>query len=474
MDGNRFDDLTRAFGAGRTRRGVLKGIGAAALSAVGITRLGGKASAGGGNSACAHWCHANFSGSAAGKCTSDAAHGTGACYQCGPASSGGMQLCGGACIAPCTALDPCHVAGVCNPATQSCTNPNAADSTPCDDGNLCNGLSTCQSGVCTAGTPVVCDPPAPCFDAGVCDPATGICAYAPSVKGTPCSDGQACTVGDICDGAGNCVSGTVSCPDCQTCDAAGNCGPDGSQNGAGCTGNGDPCFKHTCADGTCIDTPITCSPPDNDPCHIGVCAANGTCGFADAPAGTPCAVANGIGTCQAGVCQVSACNAGFANCDNNSTNGCETNTAIDPNNCGGCGHACPGGEPCVNGVCQPTCADGIKNGTETDVDCGGGTCPACANGKTCNVDSDCQSGFCNNGVCAPPCPKPASDSTFYASCFNISESCTDGVGTLHATCKMQDQTPVSASITVNSCASQGYEISNCNGTLKCGRLGNFC
>lgn len=38
--------------------------------------------------------------------------------------------------------------------------------------------------------------------------------------------------------------------------------------------------------------------------------------------------------------------------------------------------------------CQPTCSDGARNGSETDVDCGGG-CAPCALGKACSVDADC-------------------------------------------------------------------------------------
>jgi hypothetical protein len=44
------------------------------------------------------------------------------------------------------------------------------------------------------------------------------------------------------------------------------------------------------------------------------------------------------------------------------------------------------------------CADGTKNGSETDVDCGGGTCPLCAVGKTCASRNDCASGLCA-GTC---------------------------------------------------------------------------
>jgi hypothetical protein len=47
----------------------------------------------------------------------------------------------------------------------------------------------------------------------------------------------------------------------------------------------------------------------------------------------------------------------------------------------------------------PTCNDGIKNGKETDKDCGGGTCPACVNNKSCAKSSDCISQACVNNKC---------------------------------------------------------------------------
>ena len=40
----------------------------------------------------------------------------------------------------------------------------------------------------------------------------------------------------------------------------------------------------------------------------------------------------------------------------------------------------------------PTCTDKIKNGAETDMDCGGGTCPKCADTKKCSAPTDCNSG----------------------------------------------------------------------------------
>jgi endoglucanase len=58
-----------------------------------------------------------------------------------------------------------------------------------------------------------------------------------------------------------------------------------------------------------------------------------------------------------------------------------------------------GGSTCPACVVAPTCTDNAKNGTESDVDCGG-TCTAdCANGKGCTTAADCQSAYCAANVC---------------------------------------------------------------------------
>ncbi len=48
---------------------------------------------------------------------------------------------------------------------------------------------------------------------------------------------------------------------------------------------------------------------------------------------------------------------------------------------------------------EPTCDDGVKNGDESDVDCGG-SCDPCAIGKDCLLNEDCESFNCVNGSCA--------------------------------------------------------------------------
>lgn len=86
---------------------------------------------------------------------------------------------------------------------------------------------------------------------------------------------------------------------------------------------------------------------------------------------------------------------------------------------GGCfleGDACTVNADCVTGncdggtgLCGPSlCGDGTLNGDETAVagaidgtDCGGSVCLTCEDGFACLGDSDCTSGVCLDGTCAP-------------------------------------------------------------------------
>ncbi|MBO5753977.1 MAG: hypothetical protein J6S69_09890 [Proteobacteria bacterium] len=60
----------------------------------------------------------------------------------------------------------------------------------------------------------------------------------------------------------------------------------------------------------------------------------------------------------------------------------------------------------TDGVCI-SCVDGIVNGDETDVDCGGNTCAQCEKGKTCKTADDCVTGECTNKTCTGDAPVAA-------------------------------------------------------------------
>jgi hypothetical protein len=58
-------------------------------------------------------------------------------------------------------------------------------------------------------------------------------------------------------------------------------------------------------------------------------------------------------SCDPATGGMGACNAGFADCNTNSADGCETSIFTDVNNCGGCGISCiaAGFHVCVAGMC---------------------------------------------------------------------------------------------------------------------------
>lgn len=176
MDDHRFDAFTKRLAAPRTRRETLRLLGGS-LSA-GLVGLSGRSAlAAKGNSACAHFCATVFGADtpAASQCTSQAAHGHGLCYDCGPASDGSQKVCGTTCI----------------PRTSCCTNSDCVAPETC----LANG--TCAK-PCTRFTE--CPPGCGCY------PTTYPAQYCGlPLAGPGCSSDAGCPVGQACFG-GDCVA----------------------------------------------------------------------------------------------------------------------------------------------------------------------------------------------------------------------------------------------------------------------------
>ncbi len=96
-----------------------------------------------------------------------------------------------------------------------------------------------------------------------------------------------------------------------------------------------------------------------------------------------------------------------AGCANNIKDGNETD--ID---CGGACSGCDIGSSCrinpnclsnycLNGSCaSSSCDDGVKNGFESDTDCGGSCLLKCGLSRACGSNLDCSSNYCAAGICA--------------------------------------------------------------------------
>jgi hypothetical protein len=124
-----------------------------------------------------------------------------------------------------------------------------------------------------------------------------------------------------------------------------------------------------------------------------------------------CVNPNGATACVNGSC-APVCSTGFADCDGNLSNGCETNVQADPAHCGSCTKACTvdsGSAICQSGTCgMSSCAAGTGDcdkdagdGCETDLDTSATNCRFCGNACTLpNATSQCQGGTCKVATCA--------------------------------------------------------------------------
>ena len=313
----------------------------------------------------------------------------------------GNGVCGFSGFLKCDDGNPCTTDG-CDPLV-GCTHKDQLG--VCSDGNLCTVGDVCIAGQCVAGQTVSCDDGNPCTDDS-CDQA-GLCVHLPNAA--PCTDGNACTLGDHCDGGVCLFAGLAACDDDDVC-TTDSCDP-----GQGCL--------HLLNSAPCNDGDV-CTTGDH--CHLGSCIAAGslTCndgnactddscepesGCFHAPNTVPCDDGNlctkddvcAGGQCKGGsmvICDDgNACTANF--CD--LAQGCVT-----INKAGLCddGNACTVESKCADGVCGGgiafTCDDG--NGCTDDSCDPDDGCIFVNNQAPCSDADACTTGdFCNGGSCQP-------------------------------------------------------------------------
>ena len=230
MQAKNFDELTKALAATQSRRHALKVIATASLG--GLFGLAGIRSVFGSNKNCAKWCAQVFgpNTSAAGQCTSQAAHGTGLCSTCGNVAPSSIccvrntsGYCNGTSVAACCASGQHCCSGTCSEccANSDCTNGNTCGSNNtcvCGSGAGCAGSNTCLNGSCcpnanvcgsSCGCPSgqIClnDQCAPCITAG------NSCIASIECCSNNCCLGVCCASGKVCLSNGTCASNCDAC-----------------------------------------------------------------------------------------------------------------------------------------------------------------------------------------------------------------------------------------------------------------------
>lgn len=229
----------------------------------------------------------------------------------------------------------------------------------------------------------------------------GACVVVNAPAGTDCDDGLFCTVGDTCDGSGQCAGGVqndcgMTAAECQqiACDEISkSCSPSPAPNGAECI-PGDKCqVNGVCTGGVCKGEQKDCSFSPLSECNTMTCnPATGACegtpdtaknGQKCALSGDPCMVNR---TCQAG-----QCTGGSPKDCSALTVGC-TNGVCDPGNGACVGEPVPAGGMCFDGIDQ--CHTGICDANAACI----GT--AVADGTPCNDHNACTTtDVCTAGVC---------------------------------------------------------------------------
>ncbi len=355
---------------------------------------------------------------------------------CDPASgcvhtptTGGPCEDGNACTTDATCQD-----GVCGGGTNGCaTCAVDADCAAHDDGNKCNGAVRCMGGQCVVdpATVVTCAPDGNFCTDRKCNPATGACETVAVNGGLACEDGNGCTIGDKCVGGGciglardcddgvactkdSCSAATGACvhePQNVTCSDGNACTTTDSCQGGVCVGANNTCVcvqdsdcdgypldrcqgEYACVAGGCVLVPGTapsCGTEQDSPCSYQGCdPATGQCTVIDLSTGAECD--------DGDACTV--------------TDRCGADKV-----CGGAARVCDDGNPCTVDTCDP-----IVGCVFTPVATG----TACDDGDACTAGSTCSAaGVCGGGSNTCSCSKTSDCPALTTACGGT-YTCTAG------------------------------------------------
>lgn len=260
----------------------------------------------------------------------------------------------------CDDNNPCTTDG-CDKASGCANLPQAVT---CTDGDPCSVGDTCAGGKCASGKQIDCNDNNKCTVEFCAKP--GGCTYTTAqVERAPCTDGNACTAGEVCNAIGGCVDGKPT-----VCNDNNVCTDDGCDPAVGCTttANDAPCTDNNactddgCAGGTCKGTKSACN--DDNPCtKDDLCDATAGC-IHTALASGPCDDGNACTTGDS--CNGKDCTTGKTAVVCDDKNLCTTDSCkpasgcVAVNNALPCddGLACSIADACQAGTCKGTVTTG--------------------------------------------------------------------------------------------------------------------
>jgi len=366
--------------------------------------------------------------------------------------------CGGGVARNCSDGSAC-TADTCNDATDQCVNTAVSDGTACNDGAYCTQGETCTAGVCGGASMRDCTDSDVCTQ-DVCDEAVDACLHlASGANGTPCDDGQYCTMGDVCSGGVCTGSGVRDCSDGNICtldscnDGTNQCDHDAAAaNGNACDDGLFCTINDSCSSGSCLGGPArNCS--DGNVCTADSCDEGNDVCVNDAAAADGNACDDGSYCTQATTCSGGFCTGGnprncadalpcTADSCNDVTDQCDHLPVTDGTGCDD-GQFCTVAESCTGGVCGGGSPRNCSDGNQCTADsCNEGTSScdhdmAAMNGSGCDDGQYCVNGeTCNAGVCGGGGPRDCTDGNLCTA-----DTCNEGTSACDHDAAAMDSAP---------------------------------